>query len=60
MSSTPPGGDRRDARRIDRRSKPALKGHLELLAGDGVPKLVHRVQGALAGAVAMFYEPVHA
>jgi len=32
MSDIPPGGDRRDPGRIDRRSSPALKGHLELLA----------------------------
>ena len=32
MSGIPPGGDRRDPKRIDRRRSPALKGHLELLA----------------------------
>ena len=32
MSEIPPGGDRRDPNRIDRRQHPALAGHLELLA----------------------------
>ncbi len=32
MSGIPPGGVRRDPERVDRRSSPALKGHLELLA----------------------------
>jgi sigma-B regulation protein RsbU (phosphoserine phosphatase) len=32
MSGIPPGGDRRNLNRLDRRSRPALKGHLELLA----------------------------
>lgn len=32
MSDIPPGGDRRDPSRVDRRSSPALKGHLEMLA----------------------------
>ena len=32
MSGIPPGGDRRDPKRVDRRRNPALKGHLELLA----------------------------
>jgi sigma-B regulation protein RsbU (phosphoserine phosphatase) len=32
MSGIPPGGDRRDPRRVDRRKHPALSGHLELLS----------------------------
>lgn len=32
MSGTPPGGDRRDPDRLDRRKQPALSGHLELLS----------------------------
>ena len=32
MTGIPPGSDRRDPERVDRRSSPALKGHLELLA----------------------------
>jgi sigma-B regulation protein RsbU (phosphoserine phosphatase) len=32
MDNMPPGGDRRDPNRIDRRQHPALAGHLELLA----------------------------
>ena len=32
MKGIPPDGDRRDSGLIDRRSNPALKGHLELLA----------------------------
>jgi sigma-B regulation protein RsbU (phosphoserine phosphatase) len=32
MTDNHPDGDRRDPDRIDRRSSPALKGHLELLA----------------------------
>ncbi len=32
MKSLPPGGERRDPNRLDRRKSPALAGHLELLA----------------------------
>ncbi|MEN8108572.1 MAG: SpoIIE family protein phosphatase [Pseudomonadota bacterium] len=32
MSGIPPGGDRRNPKRVDRRSNPALSGQLELLA----------------------------
>jgi len=32
MRNTPPGGDRRDPYRFDRRKHPALSGHLELLS----------------------------
>ena len=32
MKNLPPGGDRRDPHRLDRRKAPALTGHLELLA----------------------------
>jgi hypothetical protein len=32
MKGLPPGGERRDPQRLDRRKTPALTGHLELLA----------------------------